>query len=290
MVNLVINPTAGSGRAREIAEKIEAVLKERQVPYTAHYTEREGHATELARQLAGQGAQSVLAVGGDGTVIETATGLVGTQTALGIIPAGTGNDFIKTVGIPMNPMEALDFFLSHPARPVDAATINDTWYFNSCGTGFDVMTLDYAAKAKKHCHGIWPYLYGVICTIAHFHPVKMRVRLDDDRVLEGPMMICEAANGGFIGGGIPIAPDARPDDGLFDVVILKGVPRWKLPFYLPGLLAGRVTKFKVTTCCRAKTVEILSPDTPLRYNIDGEIIPVSSAVFRIHKDAMLLHW
>ena len=261
MFQLIVNPVAGNGLAKHIGEEAAKRLADKGIPFDFHLTDHPGHATELAQLAAQAGHETVVAFGGDGTVTETAAGLRGTRTALGIVPAGTGNDFIKTVALPKQWDEALDFILTHPPRPVNTGMMNDRFFMNVCGAGFDVMVLDFAESAKKKVRGIWPYLYGVLRSIG---------------------------NGRFIGGGIPITPLADVTDGLFDVLVVDAVPRWKIPFYLPSLMLGKLHQHAIAHRYLASTCTLSSPH--MRLNLDGEILPIESAHFVCETDALLLHW
>ena len=288
MIELIVNPVAGNGRARQTGEQAAAYLRERDVEFVTKLTNHPGHATDLARDAAGRGVDTVIALGGDGTVTETAQGLRHTATALGIAPAGTGNDFIKSVGTPKNWKDALDFILTHPARPVNTGVMNDRFFMNVCGAGFDVMVLDYALDAKKRLSGIWPYLYGVIRAIKTFKPFQMHIEVDENTVLDGKYMICSIANGRYIGGGIPIAPLADVTDGVFDVFVVDAVPRWKIPFYLPSLMMGTLYKHKIAHRYLSPACALASPG--MRLNLDGEILPIEDTRFTCETDALLLHW
>ncbi len=288
MIELIVNPVAGNGRARQTGEQAAAYLRERDVEFVTKLTNHPGHATDLARDAAGRGVDTVIALGGDGTVTETAQGLRHTATALGIAPAGTGNDFIKSVGTPKNWKDALDFILTHPARPVNTGMMNDRFFMNVCGAGFDVMVLDYALDAKKRLSGIWPYLYGVIRAIKTFKPFQMHIEVDENTVLDGKYMICSIANGRYIGGGIPIAPLADVTDGVFDVFVVDAVPRWKIPFYLPSLMMGKLYKHKIAHRYLSPACALASPG--MRLNLDGEILPIEDTRFTCETDALLLHW
>ena len=287
MIHLIVNPVAGNGLAKQIGQEACQRLQSKGVPFQLHLTDYPGHATDLARQAAQQGAKTVVAFGGDGTVTETAAGLRGTQTALAIVPAGTGNDFIKTVGIPRQWDEALDYMLDHPARPVNSGMMNDRFFMNVCGAGFDVMVLDFAESAKKKVRGIWPYLYGVLRAIKAFRPFEMHVEIDG-RPMDGKYMICSIGNGRYIGGGIPITPLADVTDGKFDVLVVDAVPRWKIPFYLPSLMMGKLHKHAIAHRYLAKTCRLSSRN--MRLNLDGEILPIEDAHFTCETDALLLHW
>lgn len=276
---VICNPKAGNGRALKAGEMVKSTLASRGIYYEFALTDAPGHATHLAGEAARNGFDTVLAVGGDGTASETAIGLYGSQTALGIVPAGTGNDFVKTIGTPRTPEEALEFILSNAPRATDAGEINGKLFLNEVGTGFDVMVLDYALKAKKHVRGILPYLYGVIMTIFKYQPIKLIYSLDGGDSVTEEILVCAVANGGVIGGGIPIAPQASIDDGLLDLVIVKAASRLRMCRYLPGLLRGKILDFEDTSFLRVKEMRFTAED--MRVNIDGEIVPLPHADIRI---------
>ena len=141
----IVNPAAGNGYSLEIMQKLEESMKARGTEYSIYRTEKPGHGTELAAMLSDDSEISaVISVGGDGTAGEVAAGLTGTGKPMGIIPAGTGNDFIKSAGIPNDPYKALDLLLTGKAKETDTGTVNDCFFLNVCGTGFDVTVLDYA--------------------------------------------------------------------------------------------------------------------------------------------------
>ncbi len=287
MLVLIFNPTAGSGLAEKTEQTLAEELTRLGVEWKALRTEYPGHATALAKEAAAC-ADTVVSVGGDGTAYEVASGLMGTGVPMGIIPAGTGNDFVKSVGIPTEPLAALRHVLEKPARPVDIATINDRAFLNVCGTGFDVLVLDCAEKFKQRMNGLLPYMLGLLQAIIRSKPAHLRLRVDGGAVQEVDALICSVANGQYIGGGIPICPVARPDDGKLDLVLLKHRARWQLPFYLPGLMMKRVLNFKITTHLLCREVEIESPG--MRVQVDGEISEMDRALVRIHHGQLLLHW
>lgn len=287
MYVFIVNPAAGSGRAGKAIPMIEAAMRERNLEFSILLTERPGHATDLARQAAEKGCQSVIAVGGDGTAYEVACGLMDSGVPLGIIPLGTGNDFIKTVGIPKDAGKALDFILTHQARPVDVGRLNDRLFLNVSGTGFDVQVLECMEDAKKVCHGIWPYLIGIVRGIFRYRAVHVEWSVDGT-TKEQDVLLCAVANGRFIGGGIPICPIAEPDDGLLDLIVVEHKPRWMIPFYLPGLLMGKVLTFPFTTHQRCQSVTMKSAGMHL--NIDGEVQAMDEVSFSVMPGRLMLHW
>ena len=288
MLTLIVNPTAGSGYALKVERQLRERLARLKEPWEILHTERPGHAIELSRNAACMpGCRGVVAVGGDGTAYEVACGLLDSGVPLGIIPAGTGNDFIKTVGIPKKPMDALEAILGGTPRPVDVGRLNDRMFLNVCGTGFDVQVLDHTLAAKRYMRGILPYLVGLVRAIFHFQPVNVSLTMDGENRSQ-QALVCSIANGRYIGGGIPICPDASPDDGLLDVVLVENCPRWQIPFYLPGLLMGRISHFQVTSHRRCREVRLASPC--MRLNVDGEIFQMDEAVFSILPGKLTLYW
>jgi YegS/Rv2252/BmrU family lipid kinase len=288
MLHLIINPKAGNGRGARLGALVESTLVREGVKHAALYTERPGHGSALAREAVAAGAQTVVAIGGDGTVREVAEGLHGGGTALGIIPAGTGNDVAKMLRLPKKPLEALDFLLSHPARPLDAGRVGESLFVNVCGTGFDVCVLDFALKAKKYVRGMLPYLLGVLRTMLTYRPLQVQVQLDGAPPERRALLLAAVANGRYFGGGMDVAPTSQADDGLFDVILIDAMPRRMMPFQLPKLLNGHIMDVPGATCQRCQSVRLSAEG--MRVNVDGEIIPMAEAAFAVLPAALRVHW
>lgn len=286
MIYEICNPTAGSGRGKKVGLRVRDTLLAMGRECRLFMTEGPGHATILAEETKEQHPEMVLSVGGDGTAFEVAQGLLGSQVPLGIIPAGTGNDFVKTIGVPQDPDQALAYVLSHPAWKTDAGEINGRMFLNEIGTGFDVSVLEYAAKAKRYCRGLMPYLYGVMQTLFRFHSVPITYSVDGGEEITLDAFVVGAANGRMIGGGICIAPEARADDGLLDVVVVEKVKKSKLLNRLLGLMRGKILSFPETHFYKAASVTFSAPD--MRVNVDGEILDVKSVSARILPGALMI--
>ncbi len=283
----IMNPAAGTGFSVTVMEELESVLKQRGIAYRVLKTEYRGHATEIANQLSRDpDIIAVVSVGGDGTAFETACGLAGTGKPFGIIPAGTGNDFIKCVHIPKDPLQALELILNGSPTETDMGLLNDGMFLNVCGTGFDVTVLDYTESFKKRFRGLTPYLFGLIKSIFHYKPVHLKVEADGETT-EGDFLVCSIANGQYIGGGIPICPLAASDDGLLDLVLIDNIPKRRIPLYLPGLLMGKDLSFKIARHQRVRSIKVTGEG--MRLNVDGEIFPMDQAEFRIQPAAIMLY-
>ncbi len=284
---LIVNPVAGNGYALKLTDRLKEIIgDEYHAECQIRKTEKPGHAEELARQAAeDKEVGIVFAVGGDGTLSEVSRGLAGTGKPFGIIPAGTGNDFIKCVHLPKDPEEALRFAMTHEPRDIDIGTVNGSFFLNLFGTGFDVLSLDYAARYKDRFRGMLPYLLGVLQAVFHSRGSQLRISVDG-REEEGKYLLVTAGNGNYIGGGFPVNPLARPDDGKLDVVLIRHVPRYKLLFYLTGLVNGRHLTYKVTRHVSAERITIEGKD--MRADVDGAVLPMERAEVGLMKGGLRL--
>ncbi len=287
MITMIVNPISGTGRAKSVGEKAAALLHSQNIKFTLCVTETIGHATALARQAAERGDDTVIAVGGDGTVNEVAAGLNNTQTALGIIPAGNGNDFAKALGIPKAWDAALQYLLTNAPRRVDTGKANDRFFINICGTGFDVMVLENMLKAKQHLRGKLPYLYGIFVTMLRFKPPHMRIETAEGLCIDEPCSHFSIANGQYFGSGIRIMPLSKVDDGIFNVLVIDNVSRWKIFCSLPALLKGTIIQKPICHHYQTTSCTLLAPHMHL--NLDGEIIDVDEVKFTCHPGTLLVH-
>lgn len=285
-MDVIINPVARRGKALTVAAYILKLLDERPAGCTAHYTSGPGDAAATARTLAESGAERVLCVGGDGTVSEVMAGLANTGTSLGIIPAGTGDDFARSLGIPAEPGAALETALGNRVRSVDIGYANDRAFVNVAGVGFDVAVLRATLRYKRVVSGLPAYLLGVIDTLFHYRGVKIEIETADGETTTHEALLAAVANGRYVGGGMCIAPEAIPDDGLFDIVLVDRVPRWKVPFLLGSFVKGRHIGWPFVHCSRCREIRIAASDASLQ--LDGEIFTEQSVAFRLSPGAVRL--
>lgn len=181
---LIVNPIAGCGYALKVMEQVQSVLTARNLPFRVMRTEYPGYAAKLAREAVEMGCEAVYVIGGDGTFSEAARGLAGSGIPIGLIPAGTGNDFVKTLGTPKEPMAALDFILSHEPRPCDAIDLNGQMFLNVAGAGFDVTVLENVADFGGKIRGLLPYLVGLIRAIWKHQPLQLTYTVDGKTWME----------------------------------------------------------------------------------------------------------
>jgi diacylglycerol kinase (ATP) len=234
-------------------------------------TTRPGHARDLARESAERGDAAVLAVGGDGTANEVAGSLIGTRTALGIVPTGSGNGLARGLGIPLRPDRALAALESAVVRRMDTARINGRPFLNVAGAGFDaavgVAFHDHTQRGGRR--GIFTYVRMGVRTMLSYRAEACRVEVGD-QTFDGKALLVTFANGRQYGAEATIAAGSRLDDGLFDVVVLEDAWLPELILHAPRLFMGGLEGFRRYRRFPA-TRAVLTADKPLPYHRDGEV-------------------
>lgn len=267
---IIFNPTAGAGRSHKALLLVEQLLLERGVAYEISHTQYKQHAKELAREAIGKGYDGIISVGGDGTLLEIAGEIHGTDEKLGIIPAGTGNDFRRAVGVPKDITAALDIILAGHSKRVDIGFLGENHPFlNVAGTGFDVDVIHNTEKVRRIVTGGLAYFLGILMSILGHKSIKIDITANGETISRDVLLIA-VANGKCYGGGLNVAPDASVEDGLFDVLILNRVPKWRILFELPKLKKGQIEKISVSEQfrCSEITIDCAAPKT---FNLDGEV-------------------
>ncbi len=285
----IFNPVAGRGRALAWRRAVADACRAAGLAHRELVTEHPGHARDLAEEAAGNGARLVVAVGGDGTVHEVVNGLAAVALpagpALAVVPAGTGNDFARTVGIPREPGAAVRLVARGRERAVDLADVNGRTYCNIAGIGFDAEVAREVNRAPKRLPGPLTYLLGVFKILAAYHPVAVRYELDGQPFAE-PLLLMAVGNGRFYGGGMMMCPAAEIDDGLLDVCIGGDLGKLETLGVLPRVFSGTHVRHPKVRVVRAREVRVLAADRPLAIHADGEVVSESPAVFRVLPGAL----
>ncbi len=279
MFVIIVNPAAGGGSAAEACQGICRLLRERGIDYRIENTTHPGHATELARNAAVSGCRAIVGVGGDGTLSEIVGGLVEKAVPLYFAPCGTGNDFVRVLSLPSDPVEAVRVQLDSEQTYLDMATVNGKGFLNVAGTGFDVDVLREVTRFKHVGKGLLPYLLGLISALRSFRSFTAELTLENGEVVRRPLTILSIANGRYFGGGMKVAPDADAHDGLLDIIMINGIPRFAVPFLLPFFITGLHVKLPVCRVCRCKEITVNCPG--MTFNMDGELYDMDQAHVRI---------
>ena len=225
---------------------------------------------EALRQAVEANSPRVAVAGGDGTLHHAAQILAGTATALAIVPLGTGNDLARVTGTPLDPVQALDRAIeSSTIRRIDVArTSAGRIFVEIAGTGVDGDVLDFLTERPRWLRGPAIYPYAVLRTLGAFEPPELTLE-HDDGTFRGEVMLIAVANGPLYGGGMQVAPEARIDDGLLDIVIVRRMPKWRAALLFPQVYRGTHIRDPAVQVIRTRRLR-LSSNRPRRFNVDGE--------------------
>lgn len=275
-VLLLLNPVAGRGRARRRLPHIERILRRADIRYDVYLSSAAGdiETEAMARSLAGQGV--FIVAGGDGSVHEAVNGIVraGRNSRLGVIPTGTGNDFAKASGFSLNWRKTTQALCERlvsdgPARTIDLGRMNDRYFANGAGIGFDARVTQ-IARSYRIPIGDLVYLLAIFRGMAGgVATAPMRISADDFD-WNGPVTLANISNGPWIGGMFHIAPMARNDDGELDLLIADPVSRTRICTLLPSLVRGRHVGKPEITHARVRRV-VIDAQAPVPSHLDGEL-------------------
>ncbi len=274
----LVNPASAGGstgrRWPELARRASALG----LAGDALFSEHPEHLRELAQRAAGDGAELIVAVGGDGTVNEVAAGIAGAGGAeLAVIPRGTGVDFVRTYGIPTKLEGAVEVALHGRTREIDAGRVGyrawsgepaESWFFNAAGVGMSGAVAKRTNESSKALGGKLSYLWSTLAVFARWQNTQVRVTVDRE-TRSGRMHEVVVANGRYLGGGMMICPEAMPDDGVFDVLLIGDITKADLVQTLPKIYRGTHLPHPKAELIRGAAVAVDS-DEPLPVQLDGE--------------------
>jgi len=301
---VIVNPASADGATRENWARIASDLRTHFGAFSVVFTEAVGHARELAAGAARQGTKVIIACGGDGTISEVANGIIESkeETELAILPGGTGSDFRRTIGLPTNIAAAARALRDGRTRTIDAGRVtfvNDRgeremrFFINVASFGMSTSVLDRTSsgQAKKWIPAFAPrklssklsYAAATLQTTLSSSPTEVQVQLDEQT--ERRMRIAEfcVANARYYGGGMKIAPDAKFDDGFFDIVTIGDASSFRILANAPRLYFGAHLRMNEVTHALAKQVVArpIRKDEEIRVELDGEVVGRLPATFEI---------
>ncbi|WP_129626947.1 diacylglycerol/lipid kinase family protein [Candidatus Oscillochloris fontis] len=288
-IGVILNPWAGRGMAGQRRAELEALLHEVGVPFDIIETHARGGATELTFQAIARGYTCVVAVGGDGTINEVVNGLMGGQerfgqsASLGIVPLGTGSDFVKVLDgwEPNDLLGAVRRLAAGRTRPIDLGRITvesplgteQRYFINGLGMGLDAQVSVESLKLTA-IKGFAVYLMAIIRALTQYKAHVMRVRYDDYEVRRR-LLFASVGNGRCQGGGFWMTPEAEIDDGMLDLCIVNKLRLDQIIRYIPKLMEGSHTTLRVATMGRARQIEVTCPQG-IPVATDGEVVATAA--------------
>ena len=294
----VVNPASANGSTRRRWPEIAHRAAELGLAGETLMSERPGHARDLARRAAEEGAGLIVVVGGDGTVNEVANGLLaleGGRPELAVIARGTGTDFVRHFRIPTKLEGAVGVALSGRVRTIDAGRVAfrswsgeevEAYFVNSASAGMSGAVAQRANSSSKALGGKASFLYATLAVFARWHASEMEVEVDDER-RSGLLYDAIVANCRYLGGGMAMTPDAEPDDGLFDVLVIGDITRRDLALTLPKVYRGTHLPHPKAEALRGRRVAVRAA-TPLPVELDGEQPGTTPATFEVVPAALRL--
>ncbi len=268
-IQLIVNPTSGHGRGTKVAEHVSRMLHTRGVAHELHYSAAPNEPTALAQAAVKDRCQRVVAIGGDGLVHQVANVLVGTDTTLGIVPTGTGNDFARGVGIPLDTDSAVGVIVDGIEQRVDVGQANDRYFFS-------IAVMGLAAEVNRRANQFKRFrvnaLYTAVTIGSVFldHPIKFTIQYDG-QIRQCYSWLIAVANTWSSARGMALVPAARPDDGMLDACIVNGMGKLELLYTFPRVFAGRHIYSTGIETLRGREITI-SAETPCELFADGECI------------------
>ena len=252
-------------------------------PAVVATTTAPGDATRLACTAVEQGFARILVAGGDGTTGEVVTGLLSAtrlaHPSLGLLPVGSGCDLARSLGLPRDLDAALEVIAAGHLRPLDAGRVElldarggrQVRYFaNELSAGLSGDTVKCARGLSKTLGPRIGFLLGAVSAVLTHQPFEASLEVDGERVYEGPISLLVVANGCYFGAGMRVAPDARVDDGLFEVVLARGLPRHEILRWLPAFYLGRHGRHPQVSFHAARSVALIPKAGDAVVEVDGE--------------------
>lgn len=291
MVAVIINPVSGGGRAGPVQERARlaaSIVEQHGDVPQIFVSERVGHAKQLAKVAARGGARLVLAWGGDGTVNEVASAVAFEEhTAFGIVPSGSGNGLATELGVSRDPATAIAQALKNPPRPIDAGELDGRLFVNVAGIGIDAHIAARFNDPANVKRGLLSYAKLTGPALFSYAPATYRITTDTEgtRVARCAVLV-SIANGTQYGNNARVAPRARVDDGLLDLIVVEEHSRFRTLLSVPRLFNG--TADRVPGCVMVQihraTIEC---DTPMTYHVDGEtVLGGTTLTARVHPGAL----
>lgn len=281
---VIVNPKAAGGKAIKKLPEISAVASSIAPDYALHVTGSIEDARLRAREFANLGIERIVAVGGDGTFNEVANGIIesGRRVPLGVVPAGTGCDLPRTLGIPAAIKDALTFALTAEAWAMDVGLAKtstvERHFLNVAGLGFDAKVAD-RAQRKKLMGGKKAYIAALAQSLTDFGYIDVRIEVNE-LVIETKAVFVSIANAQYLAGGFHFTPMAKVDDGLLDLAIISDISLPGFVKAVPSVYRGTHLQHPNWTHLTTRHVKVTA-STPALVQLDGEISGTSPAEFSI---------
>jgi len=291
---VIVNPNAGNGKGKKDWDRISALLNEKDFPFTVKFTERKGHAIILTLEGITAGFRKIITVGGDGTLNEVVNGVFSNtecptnDISLALIPVGTGNDWGRMFGIPLDYEKAIKIIRDNKLMLHDVGMVSiydgiekkNRYFINIAGLGFESVVVRRTNIQKdKGRGGKTVYFYNLLMSLLSYKNTKAEIVIDGEKTIADVFSI-NVGNGRYCGGGMRQTPNALPDDGFLDVTIINGMGKFEIIRNLKILYDGTILNHPKIDGYRCKNIKV-SSDSVLYTEADGESLGHTPVEFSI---------
>ena len=291
---VIVNPNAGNGKGKKDWAEISDLLKNKGLHFTVKFTERKGHAIHLSVEGIETGYRKIITVGGDGTLNEVVNGVFlskvcpTTDISLALIPVGTGNDWGRMFGIPLNHEKAIDIIADNKVLLHDIGLVSyfegsekkERYFINIAGMGFESVVVKRTNHQKDNGHGgKLIYFYNLLMSLISYKNTRAKIIVDDETI-EADVFSLNVGNGRYCGGGMRQTPRAVPDDGLLDLTIINGMGKFEIIRNLKILYDGTILRHPKIEGYKFKNIKVTS-DSVIFTEADGESLGQTPVEFNI---------
>lgn len=264
----IVNPISGHKDKKNFPSLVESLIDKEKYDYSISWTEYGGHAKELAREAIASGVDVIVAVGGDGTINEIGTAMLGAEQTFAIVPCGSGNGLARHLHIPLKAEKVITEVINKGVKSkIDTASINGVPFISIGGVGFDAIIADYFAKDPNR--GLKTYVKLVTERYFKFQPEKYHLILDDDTEIDCEPLFISFANSNQFGNNAVVSPHASLNDGLLDVCVFKKPSFISIPDVAVKLMTSRIDHSKIVDIYKAKKIKVIRQKEDIA-NVDGE--------------------
>ncbi len=291
---IIVNPNAGNGKGKKDWDTIAALLKKENLPFKVKFTEEKGHAITLTTNGIKEGFRKIMTVGGDGTLNEVVNGAFNNETCpttdilLSMIPVGTGNDWGRMFGIPLDYEKAIRIIRDNKQMVHDVGLVSffdgpvkkNRYFINIAGLGFESVVVRRTNFQKDRGHGgKLIYFYSLLMSLLSYKNTGAEIIIDGEKI-NADVFSINVGNGRYCGGGMRQTPDAIPNDGLLDVTIINGIGKFEIIRNLKILYDGTILSHPKIDGYRCKNIKV-SSDSVIYTEADGESLGHTPAEFSI---------
>jgi YegS/Rv2252/BmrU family lipid kinase len=292
---IIVNPNAGTGKGKKDWNKISVLLKEENLPFSVKFTERKGHAIILTIEGIKEGFRKIITVGGDGTLNEVVNGAFSNDTcptkdiSLAMVPVGSGNDWGRMFGIPLDYEKAIKIISENKLMLHDIGLMSfydgtekkKRYFINIAGLGFESVVVRRANIQKdKGRSGKAIYFYNLLMSLLSYKNTKAEIIIDDEKIINADVFSINIGNGRYCGGGMRQTPDALPDDGVLDATIINGMGKFEIIRNLKILYDGTILNHPKIDGYKCKNIKV-SSDSIIYTEADGESLGHTPVEFSI---------